>query len=276
MRAYITAGYPGLCPPLASFDDWSRLVRSPLVWLGCADPMRTMETARSEDPGIVNLRAVVAAWLAAVGTDKRLTAGDLREAALSSSISDATGNLNRALLAVAAPPGRSEVDTRRLGNWLGRHRGRIIDGIKIHSEQDKHSKQMVWWLAEILSRENIVMVFIAGTAGTCGYNLYPSRAICQWTLLIIMTNRGKGAGNVPARTRCTRKPFAGRNRRPATGKANTRETCHETPRLALTPLGRGRNEKRNEKRSPRLAAIGLLRITLNIVLQGQNRAADRH
>ena len=150
VRAYITAGYPELCPPLASFDDWSRLVRSPLVWLGCADPVRTMETARSEDPGIINLRAVVAAWLAAVGTDKRLTAGDLREAALSSSISDGTGNLNRALLAVAAPPGRSEVDTRRLGNWLGRHRGRIIDGIKIHSEQDKHSKQMVWWLAEVL------------------------------------------------------------------------------------------------------------------------------
>ena len=73
VRAYITAGYPELCPPLASFDDWSRLVRSPLVWLGCADPMQTMETARSEDPGIINLRAVVAAWLAAVGTDKPLT-----------------------------------------------------------------------------------------------------------------------------------------------------------------------------------------------------------
>ena len=77
-----------------------------------------------------------------------LTAGDLREAALS--FSDATGNLNRTFLAVAALPGRSEVDTRKLGHWLGRHRGRIIDGIKIHGEQDKRSKQMVWWLAEVL------------------------------------------------------------------------------------------------------------------------------
>jgi hypothetical protein len=39
MRAYILAGKPEpITPPMASFEEWSDLVRSALVWLGCADP----------------------------------------------------------------------------------------------------------------------------------------------------------------------------------------------------------------------------------------------
>ena len=50
VRAYLAAGCPNQCPPLASFSDWSRLVRSALVWLGYADPVATMEAARADDP----------------------------------------------------------------------------------------------------------------------------------------------------------------------------------------------------------------------------------
>jgi hypothetical protein len=40
-RAYIAAGKPGRLPPLPSYEGWSDLVRSPLKWLGYADPVDT-------------------------------------------------------------------------------------------------------------------------------------------------------------------------------------------------------------------------------------------
>ena len=77
VRAYLAAGCPDALPPLASFEDWSRLVRSALVWLGRADPVETMEAARAEDPELDDLRRVVAGWREAVGLDHPLTAGGL-------------------------------------------------------------------------------------------------------------------------------------------------------------------------------------------------------
>jgi hypothetical protein len=49
VRAYICAGCPSPAPRLASFEEWSDTVRSALIWLGCADPVETMELARAED-----------------------------------------------------------------------------------------------------------------------------------------------------------------------------------------------------------------------------------
>jgi hypothetical protein len=144
VRAYLAAGCPNQCPPLASFQDWSRLVRSSLVWLGRADPVDTMETARADDPSRSSLRAIVAAWLSLIGTDNPMTTGDLKDTACSTKDKDMV--LNKAISVVACAPGRSEIDAVRLGRWLGRNKNRIVDSTKIKGDRDKHTKQMIWWL----------------------------------------------------------------------------------------------------------------------------------
>ena len=48
--AYRAAGAPKLCRPLGSYGEWSDAVRAPLIWLGEADPVDSMETAREEAP----------------------------------------------------------------------------------------------------------------------------------------------------------------------------------------------------------------------------------
>jgi putative DNA primase/helicase len=147
VHAYIVARCPDQRPPPASFADWSRLVRSPLVWLGRADPADTMEAARTDDPSRGTLRTVVAAWLSTIGTNNPLTAGDLIERACTAE--DEAMTLYKALGPIATLPGRSEIDSKRLGHWLGRNRGRIVDGVKLRGEKDEHSKQMKWWLEQM-------------------------------------------------------------------------------------------------------------------------------
>ena len=148
VRAYLAAGCPDPRPTLLSFAGWSKLIRSTLVWLGRPDPVITIESARADDPTRSNLRAIVAAWemTVGIGYEKRLTAGDLKATACSTT-DDPDMTLNKAISAVATAPGRSEIDCVRLGRWLGRNKGRVVDKIKIFGEPDGHSKQMMWWLA---------------------------------------------------------------------------------------------------------------------------------
>jgi hypothetical protein len=146
VRAYITAGCPDECTPLASFTEWSRLIRSSLVWLGRKDPVATMEAARAEDPFRSALAEVVAAWRAVIGKNIPLTAGELKEKALSAE--DRDGVLLKSITAVACPPGRNEIDQLRLGKWLGRNKGRVVNGIKILGKKDR-TNQLLWWLEEI-------------------------------------------------------------------------------------------------------------------------------
>jgi hypothetical protein len=129
VRAFLLAGCPRKEPTLGSFADWSRWVRDPLLWLGCEDPAEAMAEVRREDPELQALRAVLAQWSIVIG-DERVTTRQLAEkAAQQAPAGFAFPDLREVLLAVAAE--RGEVNTRRLGRWLGKIKGRAADGKKI-------------------------------------------------------------------------------------------------------------------------------------------------
>ena len=162
-RAYLAAGSPKVCSPIASFDDWSLLVRAPLIWLGREDPVRTMETARSEDPELGALEAVGAAWwrfgnhknlpedarptvvgeklkpmttgklIAYAGTKAFFAQDDAPENRINgnSSLPPTLDQCKRLLfdaLYVFAPDkkSRNDIDSRRAGQLLARHKNRVI------------------------------------------------------------------------------------------------------------------------------------------------------
>src|SRR3954471_22987339 len=52
-----------------SFDMWSDWVRSALVWLGEADPWKTTETIRADDPKLKAIGEVLSQWQTVIGTD---------------------------------------------------------------------------------------------------------------------------------------------------------------------------------------------------------------
>jgi hypothetical protein len=52
--------------------------------------------------------------------------------------------LKEVLMSVALSTGG--IDARKLGHWLARKRGRIVDGHKLTSRDDSHNKQRLWYL----------------------------------------------------------------------------------------------------------------------------------
>jgi putative DNA primase/helicase len=139
-RAYLVAGCPNLLTPLASFEDWSRLVRSALVWLSMADPLDSMKRARKEDPVLANLRVLLPP-LEQITSSQPVTAGAIK------SLATAPGTVNEeladALLTVAE--GRTgEIDPNKLGRYFSTSEGRIVDGLKLTSVFDQHAKQKKW------------------------------------------------------------------------------------------------------------------------------------
>ncbi len=135
VRAYMAAGQPNRCRDLASFEDWSRLVRSSLVWLGAADPCASMERIREDDPERAATLAVIEHLLGEFGEIQAFTA---REAADCACEGGGSGwrrpDMRDALLSVAGDHGA--INTRRLGRWMVQRLNRPFDGTKIVKAAD--------------------------------------------------------------------------------------------------------------------------------------------
>jgi len=151
VRAYQQAGYPNSLPTLASYNQWSLMVRSALVWLDRADPAETIEISRANDPELVSLNAVVTAWRIAVNVGETKTAGELvklADAQENVPIKDENGNevkdelgvvvteftykhpdLRDALDMVAR--GRRGLDATLLGKWLSGQQNKVVGAVKI-------------------------------------------------------------------------------------------------------------------------------------------------
>jgi putative DNA primase/helicase len=135
-RAYICAGMPGRLPLLASYEAWSDLARSPLVWLGRADPVASMASLRSLDPARQARAAVFKAWAEELGTGGSYLTADLIARATDQSLGiPMRPNLGAALMEVARDRRGSDVDPVRLGRWLGKAENNVAAGFKLTSDR---------------------------------------------------------------------------------------------------------------------------------------------
>jgi hypothetical protein len=139
LRAYHVAGRPCAPTPLGSFEDWSDWVRGSLLWLGCADPISTMESVRQQDPRLDALTAVLAQWHEHLSGSEVSARGII--ACATAQFTAPGGSLNfpkldfrrpdfrEALLIVVGDNG--SINSKRLGRWIAAHEGRLINGRRI-------------------------------------------------------------------------------------------------------------------------------------------------
>ena len=145
LRAYHFAGRPSKVPPLGGFEEWSNIVRGALLWLGCADPVETMDAIRQADPRLSDLEALVAQWWCEFGRNQTTVAEVIKKATAQAHCGGfERPDLREALLNVAGAGGK--IDGRRLGNWLARNAGRIIGGLRFE-QCGERSHYAIWRLS---------------------------------------------------------------------------------------------------------------------------------
>ena len=153
LRAFEVAGRPGVADlvPFGSFDDWSRRVRAALVWVGEADPCKTRESVRDDEPEIQELGDLLRSihesrlgWFTADSLLKKVA--ELQEAELGRD-ADADEFEEADVAPGAAMPLAVESitpkhDRKQLGQYLSTNRERVIDGLRLHGRKDKFRK--IW------------------------------------------------------------------------------------------------------------------------------------
>ena len=139
MRAFQIAKSPRQTKPLKNYDQWSMMVRDPLIWLGCADPVKTQEKSRTKDSKLYARQQVVRRWWEYFQsnqiTARQVIADATERVPLPEEImptEDAERHqpcvrpgLFAAMLEVAEKGGH--LDGRLLGNWLSKNEGRVIN-----------------------------------------------------------------------------------------------------------------------------------------------------
>lgn len=135
LRAYIVAGRPDMgLSPFGSFERWSGLVRSALVWLDAADPCDSREAVMEDDPEAASLKSFFVAWVERFNRTSRtvkeiVRASEEEDSPLADVLHDIAGE------------GRG-INPKRLGWWLRRNAGRIVDGMRL--SQTRVSRVAEW------------------------------------------------------------------------------------------------------------------------------------
>jgi putative DNA primase/helicase len=133
IRAYLVAGEPGVCGPLGSYAAWSRMVRSPLVWLGQPDPYKSADQMREEDSVLGRISEFFSLWNDVYGLSLDFDHTSARIVETFSAPLPGFNPLAGKLFLVSVAPARDGmgVSHERFGWWLRSICGRIVDGYRL-------------------------------------------------------------------------------------------------------------------------------------------------
>ncbi|MGZ8907613.1 MAG: hypothetical protein ACXW1U_18050 [Methylobacter sp.] len=145
VRAWIIAGRPMTpCKSLVSYGDWSDLCRQPLLWLGSADPTDSVFEAMAEDPDRETLHRLLLAWQSVFGKTPAMVRDAVKQASL---FHDDPAELREVLHDIADE--RGDINRRKLGWWIRRHAGRIVDGLRFVRASGNRSAE-AWRVESVL------------------------------------------------------------------------------------------------------------------------------
>lgn len=138
LRAYVIAGRPDVgVRSWGSFEGWSRVIASALVYAGAADPTSTRPTNdATREPEKLALMAVLAG-LPRIDTGRGMTARDIigtlysPERLRGQAPPDGHDDLRDAIEALTDTPAGRLPDARTLGNALRKLRGRVVAGKRL-------------------------------------------------------------------------------------------------------------------------------------------------
>jgi hypothetical protein len=152
IRGWLVSGdAPTACKPIASYGQWSNWVRQPLLWLGLSDPAKRVFEQLAQDPDRETLGRLLHAWKATFGTSPAM----IRESVDKAQTGFATDELREVLREIADE--RGEINRRRLGKWISRKQGVIVDGLRFERASGTTSAER-WQVKSVASVTSVMSV----------------------------------------------------------------------------------------------------------------------
>jgi len=141
LRAFIVNDGERVSPALGSFEPWSNLVRSALVWLGLPDPLGNSAKIRENDPEKERTSAIISALPAG----KPWAAADIARM-VDEGAFDPIGNRRHEGLVEALSDfiERGRLNTTRFSGFLRKHTGRIVNGLTIAQAGKNRGNAVLW------------------------------------------------------------------------------------------------------------------------------------
>ncbi len=124
----VRAGVEAPSEPIGSYETWGRVIRGALLAVGEPDPWRVTAELREEDRTLEALRSVLDAWRDLYG-ETEITTKDLARDLGRPTLTEPQEALRDVLVEVA-PDRSSGWSSRKLAIWLGRHRDRVVGGLR--------------------------------------------------------------------------------------------------------------------------------------------------
>jgi len=131
---------------MGTLEEWSKMIRNALIWLGEPDPCASKEKLREEDPQLQELSTVLHQWHTRF-TDRPMTIAKVVEIANKPRQNNynelQNPELHEALVVVAGISSKN--DTKRLGKYLSFNKGRIIGEYQLilHHAVSEGSRQWI-------------------------------------------------------------------------------------------------------------------------------------
>jgi hypothetical protein len=139
------------CKAIANYGDWSGYCRQSLLWLGLPDPAKCIFEAMCDDPSRELVGDFLKAWYTRFGKTSALVK-DVINAALVRGINfdHANDALLEAITDIAVERDGS-INRKRLGWWIKRHAGQVVNGLRFVQDKSVSSNTAKWKVESVLS-----------------------------------------------------------------------------------------------------------------------------
>jgi len=150
VRAWVVAGKPKTeVKPLNSYGEWSELCRQPLLWLGLDDPAQCVFETMAHDPDREELASFLDVWEHRYGTYATTVKKVVEDCAGWADLKEVLPDL--------AIERDGTINKRKLGWWIKRHSGRVVNGFRLVVD-DSFKTNAVRWKIEKIDTESVFSV----------------------------------------------------------------------------------------------------------------------
>ncbi len=145
LKAALVSGFRHDGGKLASFECWSDLIRNTVCWIAengwleIADPAASFDLSFDVDPETTRLKSLIFEWKRVFGKRGGTVAEAIRRAKDDSAFFDILNEISGE---------RDRIPPRRLGNWIARHEGRIVDGSRF-ARCGEYNKTILWIVQDV-------------------------------------------------------------------------------------------------------------------------------